>query len=202
MPRPARPLDAARSARLLDVASDAFAADGLEDASLNDILSRSGMGKGSFYHRFADKAALHDWVTRTLASEIAAELRVPDLSTLTAESFRPELSALLDRFERVAVARPQLMNLGRMFHNSADASADRAIAGVRSAVMTWIADALVAGRALGVIRSDLPADLLSAWTVSSLTTIDTWVLASEEEPAARAETATRAIDALWELLGA
>ena len=202
MPRPPRPLDSARSERLLAVASEAFAADGLEDASLNDILTRAGMGKGSFYHWFSDKAALHDWVTRRLADAIVAEIQVPDLSTLTRASFRQELSALLDRFERLAVAHPELMKLGLMFHNSADAPRERAIAGVRAAVMTWMADALVAGRTLGVVRDDLPADLLSAWTVSSLTTIDSWVLNSDADLASRASTATTAIDALWHLLAA
>lgn len=202
MPRPPRPLDSARSEQLLAVASEAFGADGLENASLNDILTRAGMGKGSFYHWFSDKAALHDWVTRRLADAIVAEIQVPDLSTLTRESFRQELSALLDRFERLAVARPELMKLGLMFHNSADAPRERAIAGVRAAVMTWMADALVAGRTLGVVRDDLPADLLSAWTVSSLTTIDSWVLNSDADLASRASTATTAIDALWHLLAA
>lgn len=202
MPRPPRPLDSARSERLLAVASEAFAADGLEDASLNDILTRAGMGKGSFYHWFSDKSALHDWVTRRLADAIVTEIQVPDLSTLTRESFRQELSALLDRFERLAVARPELMKLGLMFHNSADAPRERAIAGVRAAVMTWIADALVAGRTLGVVRDDLPADLLSAWTVSSLTTIDSWVLNSDADLASRASIAATAIDALWHLLAA
>jgi hypothetical protein len=68
--------------------------------------------------------------------------------------------------------------------------------------MTWIADALVAGRTLGVVRDDLPADLLSAWTVSSLTTIDSWVLNSDADLASRASIAATAIDALWHLLAA
>ncbi|WP_460518328.1 TetR/AcrR family transcriptional regulator [Humibacter antri] len=200
MPRPPRPLDPARSQRLLVVAGEAFAADGFDGASLNDILGSAGMGKSSFYHRFADKAALHDWVVRTMANAILTGVRVPDLAALTAASFRPELSDLLARFQRLVAERPDLMSLGSMFHDSADAHEERAIAHVRSAVMGWVGDALRAGRELGVVRSDLPADLLSAWAVSSLTTIDQWVLSADAPLATRAAASTTAIDALWNLL--
>ena len=200
MPRPPRPLDPARSQRLLVVAGETFAADGFEGASLNDILSRAAMGKSSFYHRFADKTALHDWVARTMADAIVTEIRVPDLETFSAASFRPELTALLDRFQRLAAARPELMSLGLMFHNSADAPPERTIVRVRSGVMTWIAEALQRGRELGVIRSDLPSGLLSEWTVASLTTIDRWALTAPEPMPSRATTAAAAIDALWSLL--
>lgn len=198
--RPARPLEPLKSKALLTVAGDAFATEGLDGASLNDILSRAGMGKGSFYHRFADKAALHDWVTTTMAQLILSEIAVPDLRALTAASFRPELSALLVRFQRLAAAQPELMNLGRMFHNSADAPPGSAISTVRSAVIGWITAALATGRDLGVIRSDLPADLLSAWTVASLSTIDTWVLDADGDPASLGEVAAKAVDAFWGLL--
>ena len=200
MPRPPRPLDPARSQRLLVVAGETFAADGFEGASLNDILSRAAMGKSSFYHRFADKTALHDWVARTMADAIVTEIRVPDLETFSAASFRPELTALLDRFQRLAAARPELMSLGLMFHNSADAPPESSIARVRSGVMTWIGEALRRGRELGVIRTDLPPALLSEWTVASLTTIDRWALTADTPVAARAGTAAAAIDALWSLL--
>lgn len=176
VPRPPRPLAPVAAERLRLVAANAFGADGLDGASLNDILKRCGMGKGSFYHRFADKAALHDWVVRALADDMVDSLQPPDLRMLTAASFRPALTAMLGRATALAAERPELMNLGLMFHNSATAPADRAISGVRAAVLNWIGEALMTGRALGVVRSDLPADLLSAWAIASLTTIDEWVL--------------------------
>jgi AcrR family transcriptional regulator len=200
MPRPPRPLDAAAADRLRLAAADAFGAKGMDDASLNDILNRAAMGKGSFYHRFADKAALHDWVTRSLAGDMLAALRPPDLRTLTAASFRAELTAMVGRAAALGVQRPDWANLGLMFHNSAGAPPERAIAEVRTAVLGWIQRALTTGRGLGVIRSDLPADLLTEWTVTSLTTIDRWVLADPADPEQRARAATTALDALWTLL--
>lgn len=198
--RPARPLDAAVADRLCTVAAEAFAARGLEGASLNGILSRAGMGKGSFYHRFADKSALHDWVTRRLSTALLEEIHPPQPNAFTAENFRDELSALLARLGRVALTRPELMDLGRMFHNSADASSERAITTVRRAVNAWITGVLETGRRLGTVRSDLPLDLLTAWAIMSLTTIDQWALASTDEAAARRAAAAAALDIFWNLI--
>lgn len=182
------------------VAVASFAADGLEGASLNGILERAGMGKSSFYHRFADKAALHDWVVERLSQSLLGEVEVPDVAELTAQTFRPRISALVADLSRSAVTRPETMALGRMFHDSADAPGDRRIAEVRASVLGWIAGAVVAGRAVGAIRDDLPDDLLSAWAVSSLLTIDQWVLAADGDIASRGDTASTALDALWDLL--
>lgn len=200
MPRPPRPLDARRTALLREAAAESFASQGLNGASLNEILTRAQMGKSSFYHYFADKAALHDWVAETLSAELVSAIRPPELSELTAVTFRPELSALLDRMEAVAAARPELMELGRMFHNSTDVAPERAIARTRARMIDWLTEALLTGRQLGIIRADLPAELLTAWTIASLTTIDQWVLTSEHHVDATRDTATTAIGALWQLL--
>ena len=77
MSRPARPLAVPTATRLAAVAAEAFAQSGLEGASLNSILKEARMGKGSFYHHFTDKAALHDWVTETLSQTLLAETHSP-----------------------------------------------------------------------------------------------------------------------------
>lgn len=198
MSRPASPLSAVAADRLCAAAAEAFAADNLEGASLNGILRRAGMGKGSFYHRFADKAALHDWVTDRLAAALLEEIRPPQPDALTSQSFRDELSALLARLGHVALARPELMNLGRMVHNSANASPECAIASVRRAVNTWIAQVLKVGRGLGAVRTDLPLDLLTAWSIATLTTIDQWVLTSGNGGQPR--NAAPALEIFWDLI--
>lgn len=200
MPRPARPLDTAAADRLCAVAAEAFAARGLEGASLNGILSRARMGKGSFYHRFADKAALHDWVTERLSTALLREIRPPQPPTLTRQSFRDELVGLLARLGHVALTRPELMDLGRMFHNSADAPPERAITTVRRAVNDWIGGVLETGQALGTVRTDLPPDLLTALAITTLTTIDQWALNSKNDTTTRSATATTAIGIFWNLI--
>lgn len=200
MSRPARPLAASTAVRLREAAADAFARSGLDAASLNSILRRAEVGKGSFYHHFADKAALHDWVTERLSADLLAEVRPLRVETLTTVSFRPELSALLDRLGRLATTQPELMDLERMFHNSAEVAAERAIARVRRTMIAWVADALRTGQSLGVIRRDLPLDLLTAWTIASLTVIDQWALTTTAPITARRAAAEMALRDLWQLL--
>jgi AcrR family transcriptional regulator len=48
-----------RYPELLDAAIDEFSAKSCEDASLNEILKKSGMSKGSLYHHFGDKFGLY-----------------------------------------------------------------------------------------------------------------------------------------------
>lgn len=200
MSRPARPLAAPKAQRLRDAAADAFGRDGLDGASLNDILKRAAIGKGSFYHHFADKAALHDWVTDGLSAALLDQVRPPSLEALTTANFQAELSALLERAARTTVTRPELMNLGRMFHTSADLGARRAITKVRRDVIAWITDALHTGRTLDLVRQDLPIDLLTTWVIASLTAIDQWTLSTSSSVTVRRTAGETAIAALWQLL--
>lgn len=48
-----------RYPQLRDAAIDEFSSKKYEDASLNDILKKSGMSKGSLYHHFGDKFGLY-----------------------------------------------------------------------------------------------------------------------------------------------
>jgi AcrR family transcriptional regulator len=200
MSRPARPLDTAAADRLCAAAAAAFAARGLDGASLNGILSRARIGKSSFYHRFANKAALHDWVTERLSTALLNEIHPPQPHAFTTQDFRDELAALLARLGHVALTRPELLDLGRMFHNSADTPPERAITRVRLAVNRWIADVLESGQRLGSIRTDLPLDLLTAWAIATLTTIDKWALGIENRTESRHEAATTALNIFWNLI--
>lgn len=111
-----------------------------------------------------------------------------------------ELRQLLDRIGRIAMTHPELMDLGRMFHISANVADERAIARVRSTVIAWVTDVPRAGQTLGVVRSDLPLDLLTAWTIASLTAIDQWTLTATTPITARRAAAETALENLWQLL--
>lgn len=69
----ARPATATRE-RILDAATDIALDRGFADASLDDVLSRSGVTKGAFYHYFGSKAELG----RAILDKYAAD----DLGTL------------------------------------------------------------------------------------------------------------------------
>lgn len=49
---------------VLIAALDEFAANSYEKASLNNIIKKSGMSKGSFYHHFKDKYSIYIYILR------------------------------------------------------------------------------------------------------------------------------------------
>ncbi|HEX8725928.1 MAG TPA: helix-turn-helix domain-containing protein, partial [Gemmatimonadaceae bacterium] len=52
-------LDPDKQERLFEAAADEFSDHGFEGASLNRIIDRAGMSKGSLYYYFNDKSDLY-----------------------------------------------------------------------------------------------------------------------------------------------
>lgn len=73
--------------RLLDAGSQVFAAQGYHVASIDDVVSEAGLGRGTFYKYFSDKLDL----LSTLAAECADQLPVmmEKFRSLLPESDRP-----------------------------------------------------------------------------------------------------------------
>jgi AcrR family transcriptional regulator len=63
-------LDPAKKAQIIRVATEEFAERGYERASLNRILVRSGMSKGSLYYYFADKDDLYRTVLKAYSDRM------------------------------------------------------------------------------------------------------------------------------------
>lgn len=58
-PAPVERADAARNRlRILEAAAELFAERGVEHVSMDDVAGRAGVGKGTLYRRFGDKAGL------------------------------------------------------------------------------------------------------------------------------------------------
>ncbi len=74
--------------RLLAAALGEFSERSFDEASLNDIIRRSGMNKGSFYYRFRDKMDLYLCLIDLIAQEKLAYLRqIQRRSALPADFF-------------------------------------------------------------------------------------------------------------------
>lgn len=174
MPRTPKPLDPAREEELLLVAARHFAAAGYASTSLNTVIAEAGWGKSSFYHYFSDKRRLHDHVVRTLAARLAERVQVPDLEALSTARFWPAMTELSERFALAGRRHPETRFLGQMFHRPADD--DGALQELRGQVEQWLRRALVHGRKFGVIRDDLPEELLAELTLAVLRTLDRWAV--------------------------
>jgi AcrR family transcriptional regulator len=198
MSRPARPLDDVRELRLLAAAADAFSYAGYEAASLNRIIADAGWAKSSFYHYFPDKQRLHDHVVLTLRDRLASGLRLPDLGSLTADSYWPAMTAVFSSMAATLSDDPQAQLVVRMFHHPLAARGPGGqLTRLRGDVAAWVAQAVGAGQRLGVLRHDVAAGLLANLAVGILTVLAEWAPEHPGELGHWPELATRILlDAL------
>lgn len=161
---------------LVLAAAHAFARDGYQAASLNEILQAAGWAKSSLYHYFESKKGLHDHVVATLRRRLGDGLTLPELDTLTAEDFWPVMARLLDDLGRVAAAHPETRELGLMYHRDNSAGTDSALQALRTEVDDWLGRAVRRGLALGLVRQDIPADLAVELTIAVLNVLDRWAV--------------------------
>jgi AcrR family transcriptional regulator len=173
MARTPKPLEPAREEQLLRVAARHFATAGYAGTSLNTVIAEAGWGKSSFYHYFSDKRRLHDHVVRTLAARLTEHIQVPDLEPLSDAQFWPAMTDLAERLDRASKRRPETRLLGEMFHRPVGDN-DGQLQELRDQVEQWLRQALMHGRKLGVIRNDLPDELLAELTLAVLRTLDHW----------------------------
>lgn len=176
MARPARPVDPETEHALLVEAARAFARDGYQGASLNEILQAAGWAKSSLYHYFDSKKGLHDHVVTVLRGRLGDGLNLPRLSALTAEDFWPAMARILDSLGRAAMEHPETRQLGLMYHRDDSADSDSALQHLRDEVANWLGRAVRRGIRLGLIRRDIPAGIVVELTVAVLSVLDRWAV--------------------------
>ena len=163
MPRPRFDrLPEERKAPILEAAARAFAADGFDDASLNRILAAAGLSKGAAYYYFDDKADLFAAVVRHYLAHILAGAHF-ELGALTRRTFWPKIFELQRQAAARARSAPELRGLAKALWRLPRDERDGAILGpLFREAHALLAKLLVRGQALGVVRRDLPGDLLIA----------------------------------------
>ncbi len=182
MPRPRfAKLEAIRRDALLDLAAEEFAAHGFAAASLNRVLERAGFSKGAFYYYFDDKA---DLLTAVL--ERSWEVLLPasgvDLAELDARTFWPTIERLFVEMLARTQQHPWVSGIGRLiYHPPAEAGVQGLVAEQLRRARTWLGALLARGRALDVVRSDLPDGLLMSMTFAAFEAADRWLVEHWEE---------------------
>jgi AcrR family transcriptional regulator len=160
--------------RILETAAEEFAARGFEGVSLNQLIDRLGMSKGSFYYYFDDKADLFTTVA-DLAWAIVLPVEQLDLESLDAENYWSSLGALMREARARVRANPWLVGFTRLMYDPPE------IAGVRESLAEkfdearqWQAQLIRRGQSLGAVRDDLPVELLQALLVGADEAGDRW----------------------------
>jgi AcrR family transcriptional regulator len=188
-------LEPERRQRLLAAAAQEFAAHGLEGASLIRIAEASGMSKGSLYYYFEDKADLFASAVKAAWQKLfAAAEDALDVASLDASSFWPSLRA----FNKAILARcgeePWLVAAAKLtYHPDAAGRAGPALVATLAHAQELQQRVFRRGQELGVVRTDLPEDLLLNVVGAADQAGDHWVMDHWEAltPEGRAEIAGR-----------
>jgi AcrR family transcriptional regulator len=182
MPRPRfYKLPEEKRERILDNAAKEFAAHGYSNASLNQILENAGVSKGAAYYYFDDKADLFVAVVEHYIPQLV-NFDALDLDSLTAETF---WSALIDLYSQPFIraqdkpwAFRALKSVAGITPNSREQTL---LQGYVERLWGWAGRILDRGQQLGVVRSDIPRDLLLSMLAACDQATDDWFLQNWEQ---------------------
>jgi AcrR family transcriptional regulator len=203
MPRPRfERLSVEKRTAILEAAAKEFAAHGYENASLNRILEEADISKGAAYYYFDDKADLYTTTLLHYLRELLADLSF-DVSRFTAEGFWSEVAAIYRHQFTHYYERPWVFGIAKAGGPvSMDTLAEGPLAGLWESAQGLLLQLVERGRELGVMRDDLPDDLLEALLVAVDVAHDRWLYAHwpEMSPADIDVAAERMADLLRRLL--
>ncbi len=164
--------------RLLTVAAQEFAAYGFEGASLNRILEAAQIGKSSAYYYFEDKADLFCTVVAYAVERLGLAPADDMIASLTAETFWPAMAETRDQPLLHAQQQPWLLGAARAVERlTQDSLRQESLAQLAHYLITELTTLIQRGQDLGLIRTDLPQDLLVAWFRAFDGATDDWLVA-------------------------
>jgi AcrR family transcriptional regulator len=170
-------LDDDKKERIIEAAGEEFADKGFDGASINAIIAQAGISKGSLYYYFEDKTDLFATVMTHASERVLKVTKTLTFDHLTAENFWSSLEAMTEQGMAYAVKKPWFMRLSRTFFERYQAG-DKSQAVQQ--VINWSHRANMAlierGQALGVVRTDVPADMLAAATMGVGEGMSRWLL--------------------------
>ncbi|MBI5531564.1 MAG: TetR/AcrR family transcriptional regulator [Deltaproteobacteria bacterium] len=204
MPRPRFDrLDPAKKTLILQTAARQFAAHGFHDASLNQILGSAGISKGAAYYYFDDKADLFATVIDRYIDETLFGPGEELMREATARTFWPRVERIYRAMIEHTVHEPWLLALWRaVWKLPVELRTSGPLARSFDRVREWSRVLLIRGRALGVVRADLPDDLLVALMFAMDEAADRWLADHWDElgPQGLEATMLMSVDLLKRLL--
>ncbi|HMA94182.1 MAG TPA: TetR/AcrR family transcriptional regulator, partial [Polyangiaceae bacterium] len=176
MPRPRfYRLPRERQRDIIVAAGKALGTGGYEGVSLNRVLEQVGLSKGAAYYYFDSKDDLIATVCLALWDHVLKRQSL-DPASLTKESFWPSLSKVsLDLADSVNEERWIASAVKLIWSLPPAARKTEPLAGAFNTVIAWFAALLQRGRELGLVRTDLPQDLLLSLIVAMDEAADRWM---------------------------
>lgn len=178
-----------RRAAILQAAAEEFAVHGFEAASLNRLVDRIGISKGSLYYYFDSKDDLFSTVADE-AWRVMLPAEPPNLDDLDAATFWPTMADIVATMTDQARKHPWLAGVAAILYSPpASDRVQQAVAEQFARSHAWIDRMLARGQELGVVRDDLPRDLVASILIAAAEAADRWTvqhwteISSDELPA-------------------
>ncbi len=175
-------LEPERQDEIIRAAAEEFGDKGYDAASVNRIIERAGVSKGSLYYYFEDKGDLFSAVMERATTAMVKLVGGIALDELTSDSFWPAFEDVMRRSAQRLNGSAWYTRLARAFYRYWGRTGDRGPAGKFFAwIRTWTEKVLRRGQELGAVRTDLPLPLLVDLTMALGQVTDRWMLESWEE---------------------
>ncbi|MDN5854964.1 MAG: TetR/AcrR family transcriptional regulator, partial [Actinomycetia bacterium] len=156
-------LPAEEQRRILDVALQAFAAEGVQTASYNQIIAAAGISRSSAYNYFDGRDDLLNTVLDDVAERVYAALGAwPGADDV--ETFWKQFFDAAERMSKHVANNPSDLALLDMAF----------IERVRGGYVDWVAAFVETGVRLGLITIPVERELVVSATLSMLGTLDGW----------------------------
>ncbi len=169
-------LPADKQARIMSAATAEFVEHGFSGASLNRIIRKARISKGAMYYYFHDKAHLYVALLASAYEELLRDNPPPDLESLDAQGFWPEIEAYAVKLFEAYQANPGLARLLRTAHGVHREKGAPAIEDLRDLGKDQLRAIFARGQVLGLIRRDMPLELIVTMWSSIDSVADVWLL--------------------------
>lgn len=165
--------------KFLDFAEEEFAVRGFEKASFNSLIERSGISKGSIYHRYANKTDVLRAIVKRTARRFAP--LVPDFPQIeTIQDFENYVRLLTGLVGKTLMTDPSLAKIIQIAMKDPDPllrfTRDQIDTGMKFTIRL-----LEAGQKVGAVRTDLPVELLASASLGMGQGMDRWFLQNFSE---------------------
>ncbi|TXD38273.1 TetR/AcrR family transcriptional regulator [Lujinxingia vulgaris] len=170
-------LDGERQEEILEAAGEEFAERGYEAASVNQIIRRAKISKGSLYYYFEDKADLFATVFMQASERFLTRVGGFDVDALTAETFWPEIERMGRLGMEMLRRDTWYVRLVRSLKSGLPGGiSEKAAEKVHAWGERHTERVLWRGQELGLVRDDVPMAWLVTMTMAMGEASDRWML--------------------------
>jgi AcrR family transcriptional regulator len=149
-----------RRQQILQCARNAFAEKGYQGVTVDDVVARADIARGTFYLYFVDKRAVLDALVDDFLNRILACIVGIDLAHTT-DSPREQLRQNIERVMRAALSDPEMVKIALRDATGLDAAFDAKVRAVFGALRTVIGESLAEGQRNGLVRAGDRAVMVS-----------------------------------------